>query len=92
MKEGLPKSKPSFYHRFSSPAYTVSGGVFMGECLTPENIVLLAAVASVRLAQNATAEQLEMLAAFFEVIGDNLALLALCAPSCNDRECSEADE
>lgn len=56
--------------------------------LTPENIVMLAAVASVRIAQNATAEQLDLLSAFFEVIGDDLALLALCAPSCDDRSAS----
>lgn len=58
----------------------------MGECLTPENILLLAAAASARLAQGASAEDLGLLAAFFTVIGDNLALLALCAPSCEDRD------
>lgn len=57
----------------------------MGECLTPENILFLAAAASARLAHGATAEDLGLLAAFFTVIGDNLALLALCAPSCEDR-------
>lgn len=56
----------------------------MLEGLTSENIVLLAAVASIRLAQGSTAEQLELLSAFFEVLGDNLALLALCAPSCDE--------
>lgn len=64
----------------------------MGECLNPQNILLLAAAASIRLAQGATAEQLELLAAFFEVIGDNLGLLALCAPSCEDLTDSAADE
>lgn len=58
----------------------------MEECLTPGNIILLAAAATIRLAQGATAEQLEMLSAFFNVIGDNLILLSLCAPSCADEE------
>lgn len=53
----------------------------MGDCLTPENILLLAAAATAKLARGATAEELGLLAAFFTVIGDNLALLALCAPS-----------
>ena len=56
----------------------------MFDGLTAENIVLLAAVASVRLAQGSTAEQLAILSAFFEIIGDNLALLSLCAPSCEE--------
>lgn len=63
----------------------------MLEGLTPENIVLLAAAASVRLAQGTSAQQLELLAAFFEVLGDNLGLLALCAPSC-DGSSSTLDE
>lgn len=58
----------------------------MGDCLRAENILFLAAAASARLAQGATAEELGLLAAFFTVIGDNLALLALCAPSCEDRD------
>ena len=62
------------------------GDVFMGDCLTPENVLLLAAAASARLAQGATAEDLGLLAAFFTIIGDNLALLAICAPSCEDRD------
>lgn len=68
----------------------------MGDCLRAENILFLAAAASARLAQGATAEELGLLAAFFTVIGDNLALLALCAPSCEDRDrddgCSSFDE
>lgn len=46
-------------------------------------LVLLAALASVQLAQGLTAEQLGLLAAFFTVLGDNLALLALSTPSEN---------
>lgn len=49
--------------------------------LTPENIVLLAAVASIQFAQGRNAQEIELLAAFFEIIGDNLSLLALNAPS-----------
>ncbi len=64
----------------------------MGDCLTPDNILLLAAAASIRVAQGATAEQLELLSAFFNVIGDNLILLSLCAPSCEDLTDSTADE
>lgn len=52
----------------------------MLEGLTPENVVLLAAAASVRLSKGVPAAQLEVLAAFFEIIGDNLALLALSSP------------
>ena len=51
------------------------------EGLTPANIVYLAAMAAVWFARGKTAEQIELLAAFFEVLGDNLALLALSAPS-----------
>ena len=45
--------------------------------LSAENIVLLAAVASVRYAQGQSAEDIELLSAFFEVLANNLALLAL---------------
>lgn len=64
----------------------------MGDCLTPDNIILLAAAATIRVAQGATAEQLELLSAFFNVIGDNLILLSLCAPSCKDLADSAGDE
>lgn len=53
----------------------------MLEGLTPENIVLLAATASIQFAQGRNAQDIELLAAFFEVVGDNLSLLALNAPS-----------
>lgn len=49
--------------------------------LSAENIVLLAAAAAVQYAQGRSADELELLAAFFEVLGDNLALLALQAPT-----------
>ena len=41
-----------------------------------EGLLLLAALAAIRLSQNLTSEQIELLSAFFEVLGDNLALLA----------------
>lgn len=52
----------------------------MLEGLTAENIVYLAAVASVQFAHGRSAQDIELLAAFFEVVGDNLSLLALNAP------------
>ena len=48
--------------------------------LSPENLVYLAAAASVQFARGRGAADIELLAAFFEVLGDNLALLALSAP------------
>ena len=42
-----------------------------------DGLLLLAALASIRLAQGLTVSQIELLAAFFTVLGDNLALLAL---------------
>lgn len=80
------KKQARLFHLFSLPRYTGSGGVFVGECLTPENVLLLAAAASAKLAQGATAEELGLLAAFFTIIGDNLALLALCAPSREEKK------
>lgn len=44
-----------------------------------DGLLLLAALASIRLAQGLTVSQIELLAAFFTVLGDNLALLALRA-------------
>lgn len=60
------------------------GGERMLEELTAENIVYLAAVAAVQFAKGQSAECIELLAAFFTIIGDNLALLALSAPSDSD--------
>lgn len=42
-----------------------------------QGLLLLAALASIRVAQGLDPEQIELLSAFFEVLGDNLALLAL---------------
>ena len=41
-----------------------------------EALVLLAAVVSFQLAAGKSAEQIELISAFFEILGDNLALLA----------------
>lgn len=41
-------------------------------------LLLLSALVSVQIAKQLTTEEVELLAAFFSVLGDNLALLALC--------------
>ncbi len=41
-----------------------------------EGLLVLATLVSLQLAQGRSAEQLELLSAFFEVLGDNLALIA----------------
>ncbi len=61
----------------------------MANCRQPggnnQGILILAALAALRLAQELTADELETLAAFFEVLGDNLALLA-APPCCGAKE------
>lgn len=47
-------------------------------------LVAAAAALTAVMAQGKTAEELELLAALFEIIGDNLGLLALKAPSAED--------
>ena len=42
-----------------------------------DGLFLLAALVSIQMSQGLTDTQLELLAAFFTVLGDNLALLAL---------------
>lgn len=49
-----------------------------------EGLVAAAAALSAGLAQGRTAEELNVLAAFFTILGDDLALLALQAPSCGE--------
>lgn len=51
-------------------------------------LVLLAALASLRLAEGLSSDQLEVLAAFFEVLGDNLSLLALRSASGEGSACT----
>lgn len=46
-----------------------------------EFLLLIALLVSFQLAQGKTAEELGLLAAFFDVLGDNLALLALRRPA-----------
>lgn len=41
-----------------------------------EALLVLAALVSLQLAQGRTADQLDLMAAFFNVLGDNLALIA----------------
>ena len=57
----------------------------MGQCSGSRgqggDLVAAAAALSVLMAQGKTAEQISLLAALFEIIGDNLGLLALQAPS-----------
>ena len=47
------------------------------------NLLLLAAVVAFQLAQGRSADDLSLMSAFFEVLGDDLALLAICAPQDN---------
>jgi hypothetical protein len=49
---------------------------------TPDGstLLLLSAVVSLQLAQGRSQEDLALMAAFFTVLGDSLALLALSAP------------
>lgn len=42
-----------------------------------DGLVLLAALVSIQMARELTVEQMELLSAFFEILGDNLTLLAL---------------
>ncbi len=58
----------------------------MGRCgrMPGEGLVAAAAALSAALAQGRTAEELNVLAAFFTILGDDLTLLALQAPSCGE--------
>ena len=52
-------------------------------------LVAAAAALSVLIAQGKTAEQIELLSAVFDMLADNLATLALKAPSEEDCRCEE---
>lgn len=52
------------------------------------DLVAAAAALSALIAQGRTSDELDLLAALFNVIGDNLALLALKAPS-NEDQCPQ---
>lgn len=49
----------------------------MGSGLSASEILLLAVAAATKLAQGRSTDEISLLAAFFTVLGDNLALLAL---------------
>lgn len=49
----------------------------MGSGLSASEILLLAVAAATKLAQGRSSDEIGLLAAFFSVLGDNLALLAL---------------
>lgn len=54
------------------------------------NLVAAAAALSVLIAQGKTAEQIELLSAVFDMLADNLATLALKAPS--EEDCRRQEE
>ena len=57
------------------------------------DLVAAAAALSVLIAQGKTAEEIELIAALFEIIGDNLSLLALKVPTGETfHSCCEAAE
>lgn len=58
------------------------------EGLSGEGYLLLAVVMASQLAQGRSAEEIGFLSAFFNVLGDNLALLALGVPSSEDNSAS----
>ena len=45
-------------------------------------LVLLAALIAIEIARNLTTSQITLLSNFFEVLGDNLAVLAIQPPPC----------
>lgn len=55
-----------------------------------QGILVLAALASLQIAQGLSSDQIAVLAAFFEVLGDNLALL-IAPPCCGNSENHEED-
>ncbi len=42
-------------------------------------LLLLSALVSIQIAKQLTTEEVELLSAFFTILGDNLALLTLCS-------------
>lgn len=64
------------------------------DCLSGEGLVLLGAVGAIQLSQGKSAEELGVLAAFFTILGDNLAMLALTVPgqgACQERDVNGTD-
>ncbi len=68
----------------------------MGEISIPsgEWILIAATLVSIQLAQGRTEEELALMAAFFTVLGDSLALLAITRPSPNQdkTDCASAEK
>ena len=56
-----------------------------------QGILVLATLASIQIAQGLDNDQIEVLAAFFEVLGDNLALLS-APPCCGGSRATENTE
>lgn len=56
------------------------------------DLVAVAAALSVLIAQGKTAEQIELISTLFEIIGENLSLLALKVPSGETFCCSSQGE
>ena len=55
-----------------------------------EALLLLTALVSIQLARGKSAQELELLSAFFEVLGDNLALIATRLPA-EGENCASSD-
>lgn len=51
-------------------------------CPDGEGLVVLGMAAAIQMAQGRSADELELLSSFFEVLGDNLALIAARRANC----------
>lgn len=51
-------------------------------------VLVAAALVSIQFARGQSVEYLEFLAAFFTILGDNLALLAITRPSLPETDCA----
>lgn len=66
------------------PAILIEGVKTVCHGSVPEGILYLAATAAVQFARGQSAETIELMGAFFNVLGDNLTLLSLSAPSAQE--------
>jgi hypothetical protein len=64
----------------------------MGNCGQNGGLLLLAALVSLQMAQELTEDQMVLLAAFFTVLGDNLALLVSPSPCGGEEEETGAED
>lgn len=74
------------FHIFLFISYTIIGD-FM-DCLnnlSPCELVTLANIISVSIAQNLSSDELASLAGFFTILGDSLAVLAVSPNSCDKK-------